>query len=213
MKMDRSIKSETITAHRVADAEFIPSPNFTPHCVPFTPKGIILHETAGDLSGKGSIAWLCDPKSQVSAHVVIDREGKITQLVPFDCVAWHAGASEWKGRRNLNTCTIGIEFVNPGRLEKIGKDFVSRLAVLMGEEEKREVVWLERAAPFPLAGYFLPFTPAQLARGKGLVRALIHTYPIDWVAGHYQVAPGRKFDPNPSLDMREFERDLGRGEV
>jgi AmpD protein len=46
---------------------------------------------------------------KVSAHVVIDRDGKITQYVPFDKRAWHAGQSSFNGRLNCNDFSIGIE--------------------------------------------------------------------------------------------------------
>lgn len=46
---------------------------------------------------------------QVSAHVVIDRLGMITQYVPFHKRAWHAGASCFLGRNQCNDFSIGIE--------------------------------------------------------------------------------------------------------
>ena len=47
--------------------------------------------------------------SRVSAHLLIERTGTLTQFVPFDKRAWHAGASEWQGRKNCNDFSIGIE--------------------------------------------------------------------------------------------------------
>lgn len=46
---------------------------------------------------------------QVSAHVLIDREGGLTQFVPFSRRAWHAGVSQWEGRERCNDFSIGIE--------------------------------------------------------------------------------------------------------
>lgn len=46
---------------------------------------------------------------RVSSHLVIDREGKVTQYVPFNQRAWHAGVSEFQGRGNCNDYSIGIE--------------------------------------------------------------------------------------------------------
>lgn len=46
---------------------------------------------------------------QVSAHVLIRREGELVQFVPFDRRAWHAGVSQWQGRANCNDFSIGIE--------------------------------------------------------------------------------------------------------
>ena len=46
---------------------------------------------------------------EVSAHLLIDRSGEITQFVPFDKRAWHAGVSCYDGRDNCNDFSIGIE--------------------------------------------------------------------------------------------------------
>lgn len=45
----------------------------------------------------------------VSAHLFIDRNGQLTQFVPFEQRAWHAGASEFEGRADCNNYSIGIE--------------------------------------------------------------------------------------------------------
>ena len=46
---------------------------------------------------------------RVSAHVMINRQGEITQYVPFNKRAWHAGKSLFNGRENCNDFSIGIE--------------------------------------------------------------------------------------------------------
>ncbi|MCH9692183.1 MAG: 1,6-anhydro-N-acetylmuramyl-L-alanine amidase AmpD [Gammaproteobacteria bacterium] len=46
---------------------------------------------------------------EVSAHLLIDRAGRVTQYVPLHQRAWHAGASEYQGRENCNDYSIGIE--------------------------------------------------------------------------------------------------------
>ncbi|WGE32372.1 1,6-anhydro-N-acetylmuramyl-L-alanine amidase AmpD [Actinobacillus genomosp. 2] len=46
---------------------------------------------------------------RVSAHCLINREGKITQYVNFNDMAWHAGLSEFNGRDKCNEYSIGIE--------------------------------------------------------------------------------------------------------
>ena len=46
---------------------------------------------------------------RVSAHLLIDRQGQMVQLVPFDRRAWHAGVSSWRGRSGCNRLSIGIE--------------------------------------------------------------------------------------------------------
>lgn len=46
---------------------------------------------------------------QVSAHLLIQRNGAIIQYVPFSERAWHAGESMFDGRENCNDFAIGIE--------------------------------------------------------------------------------------------------------
>lgn len=48
-------------------------------------------------------------EQQVSAHILIDRQGEIIQFVNFDDRAWHAGLSNFKGEDECNDFGIGIE--------------------------------------------------------------------------------------------------------
>ena len=46
---------------------------------------------------------------RVSAHLLVARDGGLTQYVPFHLRAWHAGVSEYRGRAACNDFSIGIE--------------------------------------------------------------------------------------------------------
>jgi N-acetyl-anhydromuramoyl-L-alanine amidase len=46
---------------------------------------------------------------QVSAHLLVRRDGQVLQFVSCDDRAWHAGASRWAGRDNCNDWSVGIE--------------------------------------------------------------------------------------------------------
>lgn len=46
---------------------------------------------------------------RVSSHLLINRQGKLTQFVPLNKRAWHAGQSVFDGRPNCNDYSIGIE--------------------------------------------------------------------------------------------------------
>jgi len=46
---------------------------------------------------------------KVSAHLFIERDGNVTQFVPFQRRAWHAGVSSFHGVENCNNYSIGIE--------------------------------------------------------------------------------------------------------
>lgn len=97
-----------------------PSPNYNDR--PFGTKidTIVLHYT-GMPSAEEALAKLCDGSDEtreqggrVSAHYMIDEEGKIYALVDERDRAWHAGESYWRGRTDVNNFSIGIELVNPG---------------------------------------------------------------------------------------------------
>ena len=46
---------------------------------------------------------------KVSSHLLISREGLITQFVPFNMAAWHAGVSSFQGLNDCNQLSVGIE--------------------------------------------------------------------------------------------------------
>ena len=46
---------------------------------------------------------------RVSAHALVRRDGSVVQYVPFHRRAWHAGASQWRGRERCNDFSIGVE--------------------------------------------------------------------------------------------------------
>jgi len=46
---------------------------------------------------------------EVSAHLLVRRDGELVQFVPFQQRAWHAGESSFRGRERCNDYSIGIE--------------------------------------------------------------------------------------------------------
>ena len=65
-------------------------------------------------SERESLIRLSEPKSKVSSHFVINRNGKIYRLLQDHQIAWHAGKSCWGKYRDINKNSIGIELVNKG---------------------------------------------------------------------------------------------------
>lgn len=74
---------------------------------------LVLHYT-GMKSAPEALARLCDKQAEVSAHYVADEDGAVYQLVDENNCAWHAGVSYWRGHKNVNNISVGIEIVNPG---------------------------------------------------------------------------------------------------
>ena len=78
-----------------------------------TPKAIILHSTEGNY--EGSIDWtsrIINPDTgkrlYASYHCIIKRNGERTVTNLDDGRAYHAGPSEFKGKKNLNSWSIGV---------------------------------------------------------------------------------------------------------
>lgn len=118
------------------------------------------------------------------------------QLVDEERRAWHAGASAWKNRTQINDTSIGIEIVNLGP----DRSFAEVEHLLEANPEAAvEIDW----APYPAAQI-----EALIALSRDIIeRHGIH--PTDVVA-HSDIAPTRKVDPGPRFPWRElYEAGIG----
>jgi AmpD protein len=110
---------------------------------------------------------------QVSAHLLIRRDGELLQFVPFTARAWHAGESCFRGQSRCNDFSIGIE--------------------LEGEDDT-------------------PYEEQQYRVLAAVVDALTEAYPglsAREIAGHCDIAPGRKSDPGPAFDWLRLYDAIG----
>lgn len=186
--------------------------------VPFTPspniggkvehKYLVMHFTAGR-SAQESVDWLASKNAKASAHVVIGRDGSVTQLVPFDRVAWHAGASSWEGFVGMNNYSLGIELDNAGKLTQQG----GRWRAWFGDEyDDSEVVQAVHKFETELCGWHA-YTPEQIDIAFRVAGLLMAEYGLLDVVGHEDIAPHRKCDPGPAFPMASFRsRLMGRME-
>jgi AmpD protein len=170
----------------LSDVRRLPSPNCDPRPLGLEPELIVIHGISLP-PGRYGGPWIdrlftntlpaeADPyfstiqDLRVSSHVLISRDGTLTQYVPFSMRAWHAGASNWCGREACNDYSIGIE--------------------LEGTDDE-------------------PYDDRQYPVLAALIAVLQRTYPAlasGAVAGHSDVAPGRKTDPGPGFDWKRLER-------
>ena len=90
-----------------------PSPNHEPRPQGTAVDILVLHYT-GMLTGAAALERLCQPDAKVSAHYLVEEDGRILRLVPEELRAWHAGLACWAGKADINDRSIGIELVNPG---------------------------------------------------------------------------------------------------
>lgn len=172
----------------LADARLVHSPNFDARPEGLVPELVVIHGISlppGEYGGPwidrlftNALPAAAHPyfetvhQLRVSSHVLIDRAGRLTQYVPFDQRAWHAGQSYWRGRQDCNDFSIGVE--------------------LEGTDDE-------------------PYDDRQYAALAPLLAALQQSYAglaAGWIAGHSDIAPGRKTDPGPAFDWQRLERDL-----
>lgn len=208
-----------------------PSPNFEPR--PALPDMIVLHYT-GMESGEAALARLRDPDAErrVSAHYMVEEDGRIFRLVPEERRAWHAGVSFWKGRQNLNDVSIGIEIVNPGHefgYHPYPEVQVAAVLALVADIRTRwtiddnQIVGHSDIAPerkedpgelFPWKrfaeaghGYWAEVPPAPGAPiGEGETGAAVFALQAGLTRLGYDCAPSGDFDAHTVAVVRAFQR-------
>ncbi len=77
------------------------------------PNYVIIHHTAQN-SCDQTLKTFTTPKSQVSAHYVICKDGTVHHMLNDYLRAWQAGISKWGNNTDINSCSIGIEIDNTG---------------------------------------------------------------------------------------------------
>lgn len=213
-----------ITDHKIQGAPYVPTEK---KGGTIEPRAIVLHYTAG-WTTEGDIHTLAKSDRPASAHVVLSRDGKYTQIVPFNRRAWHAGPSRWplraaKGKaiyEDLNDASIGIEVSNIGWLRpQSNGNFVDAYGTqikpngqFVGAKRKTATPpsdWPKYRWPVVGSGVFAwePYTPAQLDQLEELIEALAAQYPIKHILSHQEIDErGSKADPGPLMPMDRYRK-------
>ena len=213
-----------------------PSPNFDVRTAP--PSMIVLHYT-GMQTGQMALERLRDPVAKVSAHYVVEEDGRVFRLVAEERRAWHAGVSFWRGRRNVNGDSIGVEIVNPGHewgyraFPDVQIEAVTRLLADIRTRwtiEDRDIVGHSDIAPdrkedpgelFPWAalakaGHGLwadaPSAPgAPISAGEE--GAAVFALQAGLTRLGYDLPPTGTFDAATTMTVRAFQRHWRSGKV
>ena len=200
-------------------AVFTPSPNFSSRGG-LDVVATVIHYTAGGRAS-GSIRWLCNPAAKASAHFVIARDGKRTQLVEIEHKAWHVGVGEAPYYDEMtsdpNRFTIGIELANHGLLETVDGEHFTRL----GRELRRYrgatpvKATLEYDNGNRITGLWEPYPDLQMDSLQALLKLIADSHGVDaarnlW--GHEEIATelGRKKDPGGAFPWERFSRKTPR---
>jgi N-acetylmuramoyl-L-alanine amidase len=93
---------------------FLPSPNQDERPTGMLIDCLVIHDTEspGVRTARHIANHFLNPRSQVSAHYIIGKDGEVVQCVEDDRRAWHAGPSQLGDRVKVNDFSIGIELVN-----------------------------------------------------------------------------------------------------
>jgi len=127
------------------DARKIPSPNHNDRLNPQDISLLVVHNISLPPQQFGN-SYICDfftncldasahpyfeeiAELQVSSHLLINREGEVTQFVPFDKRAWHAGKSCFDGVDNCNDYAVGIELEGADDIPYTEKQYQSLISV------------------------------------------------------------------------------------
>ena len=143
---------------------------------------IVVHYTATD--NLGSIKELTS--SRVSSHFLVldEDDNKIYNLVPLEQRAWHAGASAFRGRTNINDTSVGIEIVSDG----IAREY--------------------RPDPNPYHPYdhYVDYKPIQIEKTAQIIKYVAEKYnvPARNIVAHSDIAPSRKKDPGAKFPWKEL---------
>lgn len=177
-----------------------PSPNFGPRKDGKSADCIILHYTGmpagkGLSAGERAIRWLETPVSQVSAHYVVDEDGRITQMVAESERAWHAGAGAWGGERDMNSVSIGIEIAHPGHVWDLGA-----------------IPDRDPSTPVEIHPGYRAFADIQIDSVIRLVSDIVRRRVLkaERILAHSDIAPARKQDPGEKFPWHRLA-DTGLG--
>lgn len=192
-----------ILNHLIQDTAYAPSPNRSGKFVKGLPDTLIIHYTAGPCLESAQNTFL-NKGSKASAHIIIERDGSMIQMVPFDTIAWHAGTSKWGKRKNLNNYSIGIELVNAGSLVKEKKGYSSWFGKNYTSKEVVKAVHRNE----DVASYWHRYTDKQIKACESLCKLLVEEYGIQNILGHEEISPDRKIDPGPAFPLDEMRQKL-----
>jgi N-acetylmuramoyl-L-alanine amidase len=74
------------------------------------------------------VSWIRNPKSRVSYHCLIAPDGRRTVFADPTQRTWHAGKSEWRGKRDLNSWSVGASFAGNSYDQPLTEDAMASMA-------------------------------------------------------------------------------------
>jgi N-acetylmuramoyl-L-alanine amidase len=193
---EHRLSAEVIVGHRLQSADWFPDEVGNA----IDPEIIVIHYTVSQT--KPGVVQTFKARDYLSVHLCIGIDGSVTQMVPFDRLAYHAGESKWNGRPSCNQFSIGIELVNPGPVMK--KNSLPSYVDTTGRPWIGGVREARHQNPNCHYDLWAEYSAAQVDACVRVCRALVAAYGIKDIVGHDDVSPGRKTDPGPAWDWQSF---------
>ncbi|MCW1917055.1 N-acetylmuramoyl-L-alanine amidase [Luteolibacter sp. GHJ8] len=168
----------------------------------------IAHFTAGAAALSSYNFWLSGEARGAEAHVIIDRDGTVYQIRPFNQRCDHAGTSTWSDPKTgrvftaLNSCTIGVEFANAGDSARADGTAFTRFKLPAG------VIQARHKNGGPVKSWEC-YPEPQILAGIAVFKAITARYNLDDLVGHEDIAPKRKVDPGPAFPMTRIRLACG----
>jgi N-acetyl-anhydromuramyl-L-alanine amidase AmpD len=142
---------------------------------------IVMHCTEGG-TAKSTIDYLNTTTDKTASyHYIIERDGTIYRMCRTNIVAYHAGDSAWPNP--VKATPANPDKPNGGKSvnrESIGIAWAHQGKEILTDAQIESALWL--------CGFHMD---------ENLI-------PPSCVVGHYEISPGRKPDPLPAMDMKEW---------
>jgi len=165
-------------------------------------RGLVVHFTAGrnENGAADGINGVKGLAARGLGCMFMDYDGVIykSKDQKLNQVAYHAGSSQWKGKKGVSLYCMGMEICCPGKVNENGQSWFGKAYPLQDTrliEEKTDNI---------KKGRYVKFSEAQEHSLVNFILWQMDVNPefsLDWVVGHDEIAPSRKSDPGGSLSV------------
>ena len=151
---------------------------------------IVIHSSfSSDINS--TTKFFSDTNTKVSYHILIDKDGNIIQLVPFNYISWHTGDY------NYNQISIAIGLINEGNVTKNTNG--NNLITLSGKEISSSSVEC-----IGKNNCWVKFSDIQINTTYEICKLLIRKYHIKNIITHTEIKPNH-ICPGPLFPIRKFK--------
>ncbi len=148
-------------------------------------------------------------QTKPDVHLVIDRIGNITQLIPFNKQVCGEIHGSWGIYKNIKSRAIVIALENHGRLCKQDDSFISWEGTVLEKTDVFEGTHRNEDSP----NYWEKYPKGQTLITEKINQCLVTTYKVKCILGYEEVCPGLKVDPGPAFPLEIMRNKLVKKQV